>query len=295
VRFGLFGTGHWARVTHGAALAAHPTAELVGVWGRDPVKAAALADEYAARPYADVDTLLADVDAVAIALPPDVQPPIAIRAAEAGRHLLLDKPVALSVADADSVVAAVERADVAAIVFFTGRFVPSVADFLRDAAVRGEAATGWDGCQSTMRGSIFQPGSPYGSSTWRRLRGGLWDVGPHALAMALPLLGPAEDVVAMAGLHDIVHVMVRHASGAVTRLELTVAAPPGSVRFETVFSGPDGPAAVPSYDIAPVAAFGIAIDQLLGLVARGERQHPCDVRFAREVVAVLERAEASIR
>ncbi|MEK8169577.1 hypothetical protein NKH77_06515 [Streptomyces sp. M19] len=43
MRFGLLGTGHWAAATQGAALAAHPDAELVGVWGRDPAKAAALA------------------------------------------------------------------------------------------------------------------------------------------------------------------------------------------------------------------------------------------------------------
>ena len=41
MRFGVLGTGHWAAKTQGIALAAHPEAELVGVWGRDPDKAAA--------------------------------------------------------------------------------------------------------------------------------------------------------------------------------------------------------------------------------------------------------------
>ena len=34
-----------------------------------------------------------------------------------------------------------------------------------------------------MYGSIFEPGSPYGESEWRRSRGALWDIGPHALSI----------------------------------------------------------------------------------------------------------------
>jgi predicted dehydrogenase len=106
VRFGLFGTGYWAAEVHAAALAAAADAQFVGVWGRDPAKAAGLAQRYGCRAYDDVDVLIADVDAVDVALPPAVQAPIAARAAAAGRHLLLDKPLALSSAAADQVVSA---------------------------------------------------------------------------------------------------------------------------------------------------------------------------------------------
>src|SRR4051812_37095777 len=104
MRFGVLGTGFWAREVHAAAIAEHPTAELAGIWGRDLAKATALGAEFDVPGYADVDALLADVDAVAFALPPNVQAPLAVRAAEAGRHLLLEKPLALTVADADRVV-----------------------------------------------------------------------------------------------------------------------------------------------------------------------------------------------
>jgi ornithine cyclodeaminase/alanine dehydrogenase-like protein (mu-crystallin family) len=114
MRFGLFGTGPWAHFAHAPALAEHAGAELVGVWGRNPEKAAELAEKYGSRPYAEIDELIADVDAVAIALPPDVQAPIALRAARAGRHLLLDKPVALTAA------AATEIADAVAVVGLFG-------------------------------------------------------------------------------------------------------------------------------------------------------------------------------
>ena len=122
MRFGVLGTGFWAKEVHAAALAAHPTAELFGVWGRDVSNAKAVGAEFDVPGFGDVDELLSQVDAVAIALPPHVQAPLAERAAAAGKHLLLEKPIALDVAGADRVVAAVQDAGVASVVFFTFRF-----------------------------------------------------------------------------------------------------------------------------------------------------------------------------
>ena len=131
LRFGLLGTGYWAQETHGAALATSEDAEFVGVWGRNPAKAEAVAGRFGVRGFADLDELLREVDAVAIALPPDVQADLAVRAAVAGRHLLLDKPLALSVESARRVVDAAAAGDVASVVFFTSRFRPEVAAWLR--------------------------------------------------------------------------------------------------------------------------------------------------------------------
>ena len=77
MRFGLLGTGFWAKEVHATALAGHDSAELVGVWGRDLAKAKAVGAEFEVPGIADVDELLAQVDAVAIALPPHVQAPLA--------------------------------------------------------------------------------------------------------------------------------------------------------------------------------------------------------------------------
>jgi predicted dehydrogenase len=279
----LFGTGYWAAETQGAALAAHPKVELVGVWGRDPAKAATLAQRYGTRAYAEVDALIAEVDAVAVALPPDVQAGIALRAAVAGRHLLLDKPLALTVEDADRVVTAVERTGVASVVFFTNRFYGNVADFVAKTAAIG----GWYGSRATMFASIFQPGNPYGASPWRRAKGGLWDIGPHALSIILPVLGPVVEVTAVDGPRDAVHLVLRHAEGASTTMSLTLDAPPEATAFDFAFWGETGVAVVPRGDGTKVAAFTGAIDQLLVDLGAGVPGNPCDVRFGREVVVVL--------
>ncbi len=288
VRFGLLGTGLWATETHAPALAAHPGAELVGVWGRDPEKAAAVAGHYGAQAHEDVDALLKEVDAVAIALPPDVQAELALRAARAGRHLLLDKPVALSASMADQLTVEVESRELASIVFFTARFSEEVERFLTEA--EGQR---WHGARAHLYASIFEPGNPYGASPWRRNKGGLWDLGPHALALALPVLGPARRVSAMAGPRETVHLMTEHAGGAVGSFALTVNAPPAARTFEMQLHGDPGWRQVPTGSRDPVSAFGAAIDRLTAQVT-GEKADPCGVRFGRDVVAVLEAAEWSL-
>src|SRR4051794_20171944 len=103
MRIGLLGTGPWALLAYAPALRDHPAVDFTGVWGRRPEAAGALAERFGTRAYADVDALVADSDAIAIALPPAVQAPLAVRAARAGRHLLLDKPLAIDVPAAQEI------------------------------------------------------------------------------------------------------------------------------------------------------------------------------------------------
>lgn len=293
MRFGLFGTGPWAYMAHAPALAAHPGVDFTGVWGRDPDKAAKLAGEHGTRAYADIDALLADVDAVAIALPPDVQAPIALRAAEAGRHLVLDKPVALRTDEAEAIAAAVAARDLASVVFFTRLFTPELSAFVAEAIGAG----GWTEARVDHLGSIFEPDNPFGASPWRRERGGLWDVGPHALALVLPVLGPVAEVAGMAGPRDLTYLLLKHEGGTTSRLALAVDAPAAAAREEAVFVGEAGVRPVPKLRWNPAEALGRAIDQVLakagGTVAHGGRvggnaAGPGGVRSGADVTAVLD-------
>jgi predicted dehydrogenase len=279
VRFGLLGTGHWAKAVHATALAAHPAAELVGVWGRDAERAEALGAEFEVPGYADVDALLADVDAVAIALPPHVQAPLAVRAAEAGRHLLLEKPIALDVAAADRVVDAVRAAGVASVVFFTFRFQTATSTWLTQAG-RTRLAGGAGSWLSALAGT------PFAASPWRQEHGALWDIGPHALSVLVPALGPVVAVQAGAGLHDTVHLVLTHESGTASTVTLSHTVAPMSTGIEFYVHGDAGRLVLLPDVESPVEAFAVAVDELTAAAVAGGI-HPCDVGFGRDVVAVL--------
>jgi predicted dehydrogenase len=294
VRVGLVGTGYWARVTQAAVLSDHPGVELVGVWGRDSARSAALAADVGARAYDRPERLFADVEVVAFAVPPQVQVTLAEAAAAAGRHLLLDKPVALDPAASGRLVAAVERAGVATRVFFTRRYLPGVSAFLE----RARAGGPWTAATAHMLVSIFGSDSPYRDSAWRREHGGLWDLGPHALSLVLPVLGPVELAGTVDDARGTSYVTLRHRGGAVSRLALGLDVPAGTLRDDLVLDGPAGPLAAPAPDFDPVAALHTLLDDLLMAVA-GSRPAgdlpPCDAAFGHEVVAVLAAAETSRR
>jgi predicted dehydrogenase len=279
VRFGVLGTGHWARTVHAAALAEHPTAELVGVWGRDPARAEAVGADFDVPGFADLAALLDRVDAVAIAVPPSIQVELAEQAAAAGRHLLLEKPIGLSLEEADRVVAAVRAAGVASVVFFTFRFHAGTSSWLAQAA-RTRLAGGAGSWLSALAGSPFD-------SAWRRAHGALWDIGPHALSLLLPTLGPVASVQAGAGAGDTVHLVLQHATPGVTStVTLSHTAAPMSTGVEFFVHGDAGRLVLLPDTESPVESFSVAVDELAAAAVTGGT-HPCDVGFAREVVAVL--------
>jgi predicted dehydrogenase len=289
VKFGLVGTGYWARVTHATVLASEPAVDFNAIWGRSADKAAALAEEFGAKPYAEYADFLDHVDAVAFSVPPDVQAELAARAAEAGKHLLLDKPVATSAAAAERLVGAVDLAGVSSVVFFTARFAPAIREWL--AQVDDGA---WEGAWARWIVSAFGQGSPYASSPWRREKGALWDVGPHALSLLTAALGPVVAVTADGGAGDLVHLVLHHSSGATSTASLTLGAPQPAVHVELSLWGPAGLSLMPRRDDGPVAAYRVALGELVANAGAGRRSHPCDVRFGAAVVNVLAEAERQI-
>ena len=289
LRFGLAGTGHWARITHARALASTDGIEFAAVWGRNADAAAGLAASYHVRAYRDLPEFLDGVDAVAFAVPPDVQAPIAIRAARAGKHLLLEKPIALTTADADALADAVQRARVASVVFFTARFQADVRAWEAEVA----AAGGWAGGCAVWLGSAWQPGSPF-NTPWRRDKGALWDLGPHVISLRWASLGPVRSVTARAGRADITHLVLRHDSGVTSTATVTLDAPE-SAEFNDLFLwGPAGRSPAPVETPDPVTPLRTALAELAANARSGQVSHPCDARFGRDVVQVLADAERQI-
>ncbi|WP_406449585.1 Gfo/Idh/MocA family oxidoreductase [Streptomyces sp. NBC_01622] len=290
MRIGLLGTGPWAQMAHAPALAGHAEWDFAGVWGRRPDAAKELADEYGVPAYDDVDALLADVDAVAVALPPSVQAELAVRAARAGRHLLLDKPLAPTVEQGRAVVDAVREAGVASVVFFTTRFLPETEAWITEQA----AAEGWFTARAQWLGSVFTSDSPFAASPWRQEKGALWDVGPHALSVLLPVLGDVRRVAAaVRGPGDTAVLVLDHVDGASSTLTLSLTAPPAAAGVAVELRGAAGVTSLPDSSGSAVSALVRAADAL-GEAVRTGRPHPCDAAFGQRVTEILARAEAMV-
>lgn len=289
LRFGLVGTGYWARTVHGAGLAAHPEVELAGVWGRDPGKTADAAAELGTAAATTFDELLDSVDAVAFAVPPAVQAPLATRAAGYGRHLLLDKPTALDPTAAHALAEAAVEAGVGSVVFFTSMFDP----VRRAWAGEVRAAGDWDGAIGFWMGSIDSPGSPYSSSTWRREHGSLWDSLPHAVSLLEATLGPVQSVTARGGHRDTVHLLTSHPGGATGTTTGSLLTPEGARRQAFDVWGPRGSRSVPEASATEVA-FRVAVDELLAQVDAARPGHPYDVRYGAHVVDLLAEAQRQV-
>ena len=108
VRWGILGT---ARIATKVAAAIHrnPSSELAAIGSRDGARAQQWADEHkAARAYDSYEAVLDDpeIDAVYIPLPPLLHHEWTLKAAEKGKHVLSEKPLAATVADAEEMVAA---------------------------------------------------------------------------------------------------------------------------------------------------------------------------------------------
>ncbi|CAM5720009.1 Gfo/Idh/MocA family oxidoreductase OS=Streptomyces alboniger OX=132473 GN=CP975_01590 PE=4 SV=1 [Streptomyces alboniger] len=289
LRIGLVGTGPWATTTHAPALAKHPDIDFSGVWGRRTEAAATLAAAHDTAVHQDVDDLFAASDAVAFAVPPDVQAPLAARAAAAGCHLLLDKPVATAPDAARQLAQAVERAGVASVVFFTLRFDAVMSAWLAEQRATG----GWFTGRADWYGAFYRPdGAAVFSSPWRESRGGLWDVGPHALSMLLPVLGDVSEVTAARGPRDTVHLILRHTSGASSTAALSLTAPEKGAGLAVELRGEHGIAVLPEWRGAG-DAIGSAIDGLVSAVRTGTAD-PCDIRFGVRVTEILAQAEERI-
>ena len=289
LRFGLVGTGHWARITHAPALASADGIEFAAVWGRNAGAARALAAEHGVAAHDDLGAFLSDVDGVAFSVPPDVQSAIAVRAAGAGKHLLLEKPVAISDAGADALVRAVQDAGVASVVFFTARFQPDVRAWLANVVSPGR----WAGGNAVWLGSALGGGSPF-DTPWRRDKGALWDLAPHVVSLLWACLGPVVAVTADAGRGDVTHLVLHHSGGATSTATVTLGATEAAECSGIYLWGESGRTAAPTETNQPVQALRVALAELAGNARSGNLGHPCDVRFGRDIGRVLAEAQRQI-
>jgi UDP-N-acetyl-2-amino-2-deoxyglucuronate dehydrogenase len=187
-----------------------------------------------------------DVDAVAVCVPSGAHAQIAVAALEAGRHVVVEKPVDVTVAAAAPIAAAAAAAPAGtlATVISQHRFDPASV-VVRDAVVAGRFGRITSAVATV---SWYRSQSYYDSGAWRgtwELDGGgaLMNQGVHTVDLLLWFLGTPVDVMAQTGLlahervevEDTVAAVVRFESGALATLHATTAAYPGlSVRLQVL-------------------------------------------------------------
>jgi predicted dehydrogenase len=140
--FALVGAGLFGE-RHAQAYSRHPAVDFVAVCDLDGERARAIASTYGARSSTtDFAELLAnpEITAVSVALPDHLHRDVAVACARAGKHLLVEKPLATTVADATAIVDAARERGVTLMVDFHNRVNPPIVQ-ARDAIRRGEIGT----------------------------------------------------------------------------------------------------------------------------------------------------------
>ena len=169
LRVGFIGCGTITQNGHLRALRAVPEVEVVALADPDAVHLHATGDRFGiARRHADATALLAadGVDAVAVCIPAAAHVDVALAALEAGKHLFLEKPIALSLADGDRLIAAARRSSLTVQMGFNLRWHRLVR------AAREEIRSGGLGRIVAVR-SAFTSGVRFHDDAppWRRRRG----------------------------------------------------------------------------------------------------------------------------
>jgi predicted dehydrogenase len=225
---GLIGAGAFGRRL-ASRLPSVPGLRLAALHDTDPATSAAASAELGVPASHTVGALIdrADVAAVIIATPHASHASIALEAAAAGRHLFVEKPLAVTAIDARRIADAVEQAGVALVVGHVTRLLPvpsRVLELLDEGAI-GRPLAAW-----MIR---HQPLTRRGWMT-RRADFGMVLHSPavHNVDLLLRILGPARTVSALAAppiqpieYPDIVSVLVAHAGGGVGTLGATVSDP----------------------------------------------------------------------
>lgn len=284
LRVGLIGAGPWATAVHAPGLATHAHTELTGVWARRSEAAQALADAHGAKMCADVDELLQHVDAVALAVPPAVQAELGERAAAAGKHLILEKPIAADIAGARKLAKTVAEHGVAALVMLRLRYADTTRRWLDEAAEAG----GWaGGSVRWLSGALLS--DTYGGSAWRHEGGALADVGPHVLDLLDAALGEITEVL---GAHrvddDLWHLVLAHAGGATSTVTMSMRLPMRPTVVEFAIYGKHGFRTLSRAPDTALAGYTTLLDDLLTMIDTGRRTHPCDVRRGLHLQHVLD-------
>lgn len=248
VGFGIIGAGMIAEL-HAKSLQSLDNAELIGFFDTVPAAAQSRAKQFGCKAYTSFEEFLADpaIEAVTIATPSGAHAATAIPAARAGKHILCEKPLEVTLDKVDSIIAACDENHVLLSPVFQSRFSKPV-QLVREAALAGRFGR-MVLASAQMR--WFRNAAYYSRSNWRgtwKMDGGgaLMNQAIHMIDLLLYINGAPAEVSAVAGtlthsieVEDNLCATVRWRNGSFGTIEVSTSCAPGFPR-RIEFSGSGG-------------------------------------------------------
>lgn len=288
LKVGLVGAGPWANMVHAPVLAHSPHTTLTAVWARRPEAAQEIAERNKTAVAASYDELLDGCDAVAFCVPPNVQAEMAITAAQAGKALLLEKPLALELDAAEKLVAAVDEAGVGTVVLLSWRYAQATDDFIAEAKALGPLLGG----RAMMVSGALLGSSPF-ATPWRLERGPLLDLGPHVVDLIDAAMGPVIGVKASGDPRGWVSLLLEHEGGATSSVDMCATAGVGNVSNIEVYAE-KGSTSLNCATVADITSMA-NVPAALAAAAAGKATNAPDVHRGLHLQRILSQAEAQLR
>lgn len=259
IRFGIIGCGMIANF-HAKALCDLDEARLVGAASRSHESASRFATEQGIQAFDSIENLIQspEIDAVSICSPSGAHLEAAVLAAKAGKHVVIEKPLEVTVDRCNQIIAACEQAGVVLSTIFQSRFHKS-SQLLKQAVDEGRFGTL---ALANAYVKWYRTQDYYDSGAWRgtwELDGGgaLMNQAIHNVDLLQWVMGPVEEISAFTStlsherieVEDTAVASLRFANGALGTIEATTSAWPGSLKRLEVY-GSAGSAVIEDADIS---------------------------------------------
>jgi predicted dehydrogenase len=287
VSIGLAGAGRWATEVHAPSLASCPEIRFSGIWSRSDDAAWSLATRYGVPAYRSYDELLEHCQGVSFAVPPAVQPDLAVKAARRDKAMLLGKPMAGDLAGAEDMTIEVDNAGVVSQLALTWRYAFAVREFLNHGRKRTRAL---GGAGRVVSGTMADSRS---AAPWRLERGVLLELGPDLVDLLETALGRVTAIRAHGDPHGWFGLLLEHEEGRFSEASMCATAAVDQPVAQVEIFGSGGAAEVDCVAAVGPETYTTMFREFADAIDR-DAPHELDVHRGLRLQQLLEAADTDL-